>query len=663
MNLESMGNLNNDMIYKKICLEHFKSRVPGLISSINQNENVVNKGNWNEIPYDLKLDEIQGLDALKNYLVKKHYGAIKVKCTTVDDKRTTETVVPEWYANLPSDKGVKKLNLEEPRLRYRDLMLWYYWIINLCKKSDIYEYSINNANVSNTNGYWVLMDNFDVFDADLTRKVKLVFNFNEEETIVNGEVKTNEWEKSSYYMIVSRDEKEFFDNHSGFQLVNFTQTLIGRLTVPKSIIGSKVPDFVYYSEIQDILDTMDKIKNSEDCCTKSDYEAMGGDEMFLFLDTNSSIFDSEVEDLKKHNLIPYVDIPLTLSCDIEDLGIMFNDEQEWIAGNKYNIGDIVTYNDASYIATKENNGVYNTKYDEVYFDTLNGNNEIVLTNWLEYIETNPETIKWLLNPGGEIKPFVIWENYIDNMNLVENIMIEGEAVSQLKSFRTTRKCYTDNGFLLDGVLPYKEGTTELIKNKNGYVELLPPFLDGVPFSVSTDDNGDKYGDVLYEITEEEGNVIRFRYVIGGKLNKDGDIVKPIYNDKGEITNAKYLTGIHYNEAYLYSWQEVRDEIDGNPVKMRYRLINFSLNVDNGSTFPILSKVRYKAQDVWNNDAAITVPTFRKDYLIGMMEYPTEDVDIVIDRGLSHAFEKHLMLTETNTFNDLKNYKNNYFNLQ
>lgn len=619
-----MGNLNNDMIYKKICLEHFKSRVPGLISSINQKENDVNKGNWNEIPYDLKLDEIQGLDALKNYLAKEHYGAIKVKCTTVDNKRTTETVVPEWYTNLPSDKGVKKLNLEEPRLRYRDLMLWYYWIINLCKKSDIYEYSINNANVSNTNGYWVLMDNFDVFDADLTRKVKLVFNFNEEETIVNDEVKINEWEKSSYYMIVSRDEKEFFDNHSGFQLVNFTQTLIGRLTVPKNIIGSKVPDFVYYSEIQDILDTMDKIKNSEDCCTKSDYEAMGGDEMFLFLDTNSSTFDSEVEILKKHNLIPYVDIPLTLSCDIEDLGIMFNDEQEWIAGNKYNIGDIVTYNDVSYIATKENNGVYNAKYDEVYFDTLNSNNEIVLTNWQEYLD-------------------------LGNFS-VEKI-IEGEAVSQLKSFRTTRKCYTDNGFMLDGMLPYKEGTTELIKNNNGYVELLPPFLVGVPFSVTTDDNGDKYGDVLYEITEEEDNVIRFKYVIGGKLNRDGSYTINT-ND-----------GIHYNEAYLYSWQEVRDEIDGNPVKMKYRLINFSLNVDNGSTFPILSKVRYKAQDVWNNDAAITVPTFRKDYLIGMMEYPTEDVDIVIDRGLSHAFEKHLMLTETNTFNDLKNYKNNYFNLQ
>ena len=108
-----MGNLNNDMIYKKICLEHFKSRVPGLISSINQKENDVNKGNWNEIPYDFKLDEIQGLDALKNYLVKEHYGAIKVKCTTVDNKRTTETVIPEWYTNLPSEKGVKKLNLEE----------------------------------------------------------------------------------------------------------------------------------------------------------------------------------------------------------------------------------------------------------------------------------------------------------------------------------------------------------------------------------------------------------------------------------------------------------------------------------------------------------------------------------------------------------------------
>lgn len=616
-----MGNIGNNIVYKKICLEPFKSRIPGLISSINESETDTNKGNWGEIPYDLKLDEIEGLDALKEYMLSKHYGAIKVKCTTVDGEKTMESNVPEWYEkllDLPEEEKKEKrpisyvLQLEEPRLRYRDLMLWYYKIIDICAKSPIYEWSRNNADVSNTNGYWVDMDNFNIFNTDITDITNVVSEFKQEE-----------WDNTSVYIVVTPEDKEFFDNHSGFELISFVQTIIGRLNVPTSIKGSKVPNFIYYSEIQDMLDEMDKIKNATDCCLRSNYEEMGGDNMFTFLDTYAGTFETYADEFKNHNLIPYVDIPLTITCDIEDLGVMFNDEQEWIAGNKYEIGDIVTYNGDTYKAKNTNSGVYSSKYDEVFFDILDSNDNIRLTNW---------------------------EEYVDLTNFQINKNVTGEAVSQLKSFRTTRKTYADSGFELDGVLPYVEGTTNLVKNESGYVELLLPFMIGVPLSVVTDEDGNKYGDVLYSVTEE-GNVLRFKYVISGKLNDD------------ESYTVNLNNGIHYEEAYIYSWQEVRDTIDDKPIKMKYKQVNYSLNVDNGSTFPILSKVSYKAQDVWNNDAAITVPTFRKDYLIGMAEYPSEDVDVIIDRGLSHAFEKHLMLTETNTFNDLKNYKNNYFNLQ
>lgn len=599
-----MGNFNNK-IHKKICLEHFKSRVPGVISSIKESENDVNRGNWNEIPFDLKLNELSGLEGLKKYMSDQHYNAKKVECE-VDNEGNRTTV-----SDLP----------EEPRLRYRNLMLWYYWVIKLCKNSEIYESTKNNADVSNRNSLWVLKDDYDVFNSDVRNKTRLVFEYDKEEFPNGDKIEVKEWDRNNIYMIVSRNDKEFFDNHSGFELVSLVEDIIGRLYVPDTITGCEVPKFIYFSEIQDSFDYLDKIKNSEDCCEKEEYEKMGGDSMYHFLEGYMNTFENKVEEQKHHNLIPYVDIPIALTCDIEDLGVMFNAEQEWIAGNKYEIGDIVTYDGSTYIATKDNTGVYNEKYDEVYFDSLNSKNEIVLTNWREYVDLSEFNI---------------------------NKTIEGEAVSQLKSFKTKRKTYTDNGVELEGVLPYREGTTNLVKDANGYVILEPQYISGIPYSVVVNENGQRYGDVLLGWEDDGNKIIRFNYVMGAELNNNNP-----------ITN----TGIKYTEAYIYSWEETRDEVDGQKVKIKYRKINYSLNVDNGSVFPILSKITYRSQDIWNNNTAITVPTFRKDYMIGMSEYPHEDVNIVIDRGLSHAFEKHLMLTETNTFNDLKNYKNNYFNLQ
>jgi hypothetical protein len=185
-------------------------------------------------------------------------------------------------------------------------------------------------------------------------------------------------------------------------------------------------------------------------------------------------------------------------------------------------------------------------------------------------------------------------------------------------------------------------------------------------SITKGENGEEYGDVLYEIIDnnkDRPNVVTFRYVIGARLNSNNQIIKPNFNANGDITNEDKITGIHYEESYIFSEMETVEPIDGKDRKIKYKQINYGLNIDNGSTNVILSKIRYKPEDVWNEDTAVTLPTFRKDYLIGLSEYPSEDVNITIDRGLSHAFEKHLMLCETNTFNDLKNYKNNYFNLQ
>jgi beta-galactosidase len=161
---------DNNIIYKKICLEHFKSRVPILLPYIGKQESDSNKGSWGKIPYDLNLETIVGLENLKKFLSEQHYGAIKLKYSTSQDGKI-ESVIPEWYEdllNLSEEEKEKRrpisyvLKLEKPRLRYRNLMLWYYRMIQIIQKATIFEYSQNNANVSNWDGKWVYADYFNV---------------------------------------------------------------------------------------------------------------------------------------------------------------------------------------------------------------------------------------------------------------------------------------------------------------------------------------------------------------------------------------------------------------------------------------------------------------------------------------------------------------------
>lgn len=67
-------------------------------------------------------------------------------------------------------------------------------------------------------------------------------------------------------------------------------------------------------------------------------------------------------------------------------------------------------------------------------------------------------------------------------------------------------------------------------------------------------------------------------------------------------------------------------------------------------------------EVWNKDEATSSPVFKKEYLNHIAEEPKVDVNVELDRGNATAFENHFKLSECNTFEDMENYGNNFFNL-
>ena len=75
----------------------------------------------------------------------------------------------------------------------------------------------------------------------------------------------------------------------------------------------------------------------------------------------------------------------------------------------------------------------------------------------------------------------------------------------------------------------------------------------------------------------------------------------------------------------------------------------------------VAQVDYKNNQLYGEFQ--NVEGFADDSIIGIQDF-TKDIDAYIDRNgnASASFERHNILSEVNTFQDLENYKNNYFNL-
>ena len=129
-------------------------------------------------------------------------------------------------------------------------------------------------------------------------------------------------------------------------------------------------------------------------------------------------------------------------------------------------------------------------------------------------------------------------------------------------------------------------------------------------------------------------------------------------------------GIIYKETYPIKESSIDTKINGEPVNIKYYEIDFNnkkttiYNRDfELSREGLLSTITsLPTGEVWNKDEAISSPVFKKEYLNHISEEPKINVDVEFDRGNASAFENHFKLMECNTFEDVENYGNNYFNL-
>ena len=166
--------------------------------------------------------------------------------------------------------------------------------------------------------------------------------------------------------------------------------------------------------------------------------------------------------------------------------------------------------------------------------------------------------------------------------------------------------------------------------------------------------------------------IEIIYVLGGRFKRKGD--KMVINENNPFKlNENNLNkwdgeGIWYKETYPIKKHCVDDvKIDGEIKTLVYDVIDFESkeityqydNIDFPRKKYILCEdIIYKSEVHKENSYSDAI---FKDEKMLMINYPLkENYDVVIDRGSSSAFERHLQLSELKTWEDLENYRNGMF---
>ena len=302
---------------------------------------------------------------------------------------------------------------------------------------------------------------------------------------------------------------------------------------------------------------------------------------------------------------PFINMPLFITSDIVDCGGLLNDLQQWQPFKQYYKDDIVFYDGKYYICKEDviSEVFENDKWDVI---TLN----------------------------------VTYDN-------TSNLDVYSQ--SRLNYFKSDRLSYDDDGnvlpYILDGddiCLIYKSGYKNFTVREGGiYVDCLE--------TVSLSEDGENYTDLTpntngyFSVDDTNIKYIKFTYNIGVEVVDDAT--------DGMITVQD--TGVKY--------EEIRrcfvEEHNGIEYLRVSELSEYSeLNSKDVSYAKIINMKRDDGYDVINSHAVA------EDRLVGANYFDFDVPKITINRGDYAAMERHYILGEINSFDDLEKYRNNYFKL-
>jgi len=177
------------------------------------------------------------------------------------------------------------------------------------------------------------------------------------------------------------------------------------------------------------------------------------------------------------------------------------------------------------------------------------------------------------------------------------------------------------------------------------------------------------GEFMYvDLEENSGNTINF---IGeSKVNE--------FRRYSKTTNDKDLYNPTWNTGFT---QEIKNTY-GNINKIISESIDHTGSKQNLYEYVLgatendleMTGIHYKDLDSWRSqisynsngftsDNSISAPNIKQEYLLGIIEPPKINIDVLIDRGVNSTFDKNLKLGEIRSIEDLISYGNGFFKIK
>jgi len=397
---------------------------------------------------------------------------------------------------------------------------------------------------------------------------------------------------------------------------------------------------------------------------------------------------------------PYFDLPIAIFEDVNSVGELLSDEQAWRENKKYYLGDIVRNEGEYYIleagedhSTFKVGGPLYTIIANAYASGTTG------YTFIENVEDMPKTLEEtsgntyiLVNTLADPIDFSYVQVYYKGEYNVTKKVTEfddlghthwrkivpqdmGETSgdteivvsSKLNVFRSVRKTYdnnnnelsfnvVENGGEKQVALIYSLGYTNYSLKDNGAVvdylkkvEFLKNLTDEEPVTFEYNDSGDSKNIIIDGLLNDY-HYVRFTYYSDCEVFQSGD-TQEVLTD---------TTGVEYSETRTIEPVTVEVEYDSSATTefTYFAVSETSEEARNVNTSKACAAIRYNTGKV----DSVPLHLFSNSKLFGSTFVENANKEVNITRGSYGAFERHNILGEVNSMDDLKNYRNNYFKL-
>jgi hypothetical protein len=456
-----------------------------------------------------------------------------------------------------------------------------------------------------------------------------------------------------------------------------------------------IPEYAYYAECSRLYTEYSSISaicsaymqfrsmNEINCdmeCLVGRYARMGGDTMrdyYYQKSVEAETIADELFDTIADINAGSIDVSLNIVSSENDLGVLAAYIDYWEPNRRYVGGDLVIYNDRTYICTCEEGlyteGSWDPDTETVVFDYGN----FTLLSESDY--TQNIASQDLMDTIGE---------YFD---------VSGTMQSMLPVFKESLT-YTNEGgtatepkdgedwlwyYKIGALGNYETSTDEYgninIKEGGSRNELVGSYETDLM----------AYGDVLTNIEcDEDLMTVTFTYVIGANLKAE---LKYKDTDDNGVTRY-YYGGYAYNEndphgvvctetyPFVPNNSDITTLINNGhfanyvsnsvpeyryfkcPFDTSYNTSIISMTV-NGIPVTVPAVIGGFNVSVSSDRDILVSPVIKKDYLVGIAAPPYYEENVFINRGDSAAWERHVKLGDIKTFDDLSTYSNGgFFNL-